>query len=97
MKRVLLGRIVTEKSSIASSMGKLCFYVDFRASKVDVKKSVELFFSVKVDSVSTINVSGLKRKKKGFRGSSGVSSRFKKAIVKLTKDSSIDEVFGGEL
>ena len=59
--------------------------------KIDIKKSIELIYKVKVNSVNIIRVKG---KTKVFKGKVGKRSDFKKAIVSLVKGQSIDLSLG---
>ena len=79
---------LTEKvSSIMSSNNQYAFKVDINATKLQVKKAVEGFFSVKVETVNIIKVKG-KTKRSKFR----ITKRpdWKKAYVKLKPGHDID-------
>lgn len=89
---VLLGPVVTEKSSIVGSSGNgLIFRVHGEANKADIKKAVEKVFDVKVRSVRVTNVPG---KLKRVGKSMGRRSGWKKAYVYLKEGSSIDILQG---
>lgn len=67
------------------------FIVDKRANKIEIKKAVEQFYNVKVIDVNTMNYSGKAKSrytKAGFL--SGRTNAFKKAIVTLAPDNTID-------
>ena len=66
---------------------KYLFEVDKRANKIEVKKSVEEIYKVKVDSVNIMNIKG---KKKRVRYREGMTSSWKKAIVTLKPDNRIE-------
>jgi large subunit ribosomal protein L23 len=73
--------IITEKGlDQKEEKGILCFEVDVRANKRDVKLAVEKLFKVKVDSVKTLNFFGKERRRGRY---SGYKSDWKKAYVKL--------------
>ena len=85
---IIKAPIITEKSaSISSTEGKYVFKVDSRANKVQIKQAVENIFKVKVDKVNTINA---KPKKKKVGRYTGMTNKYKKAIVTLIKGNKID-------
>ncbi|MCL2387903.1 MAG: 50S ribosomal protein L23 [Defluviitaleaceae bacterium] len=70
------------------------FYVHPDATKTQIKEAVErLFSNVKVASVNTMTVQPKKRHRRGSKP--GKTARRKKALVKLTPDSSPIEYFEG--
>ena len=87
---VLLGPVVSEKSSIAAeSDSRIVFKVRKDANKNQIKKAVELMFDVKVNSVQVLNVKGkVKRSGRVL----GKRSDWKKAYVKLESGHDIDFV-----
>ncbi len=87
---ILIAPVVSEKSYGLLDEGKYTFIVDPRANKTEIKIAVEQVFSVKVESVNTIN-----RKGKTRRTRSGIGKRkdTKLAIVTL-REGTID-FFGG--
>jgi large subunit ribosomal protein L23 len=86
--QVLLGPHTSEKAAIvADSSNQYVFKVALDASKVEVKKSVEQLFKVKVSDVNTLRVKGkVKRNKNGY----STKSTWKKAYVKLEQGHDID-------
>ncbi len=88
---VILGPIVTEKSTMLSENNVVTFKVPMTASKPQIKAAVEALFSVKVDAVNTIRQNG---KTKRFKGVMGRRSDIKKAMVKLAEGHSIDVTTG---
>lgn len=84
---IIKAPVVTEKSMIASQNGEYIFKVDHRASKTEIKNAVEKIFNVKVVSISTINV---KPKRKRFGRFTGLTNRYKKAIIKLQDGQNIE-------
>ena len=88
---VILKAIVTEKSTILSENNQIVFLVNINSNKIDIKKSIELIYGVKVNSVNIIRVKG---KTKVFKGKIGKRSDFKKAIISLSKWQSIDLSLG---
>ena len=89
---VVLAPVVSEKSYGLIDEGKYTFLVDPRSSKTEIKLAVEKIFSVKVESINTINRAG-KRKRTKFGW--GTRKSTKRAIVSL-KEGTID-IFGGPL
>lgn len=79
--------VITEKSTILGEDGKYVFKVSKEATKANLKMAVEKIFSVKVKKVNILNQEG---KQKRFKGQIGRRSDYKKAIVTLEKDHSID-------
>ncbi len=88
---VILKPVVTEKSTILSENNQIVFFVNINSNKIDIKKSIELIYGVKVNSVNIIRVKG---KTKVFKGKVGKRSDFKKAIISLSKGQSIDLSLG---
>jgi large subunit ribosomal protein L23 len=84
---IIKSMIRTEKGSGMLAQNKYLFRVDKSANKIDIKRSVEELYKVKVDSVNIINVKG---KKKRVRFQEGMTSGWKKAIVTLHPDSRIE-------
>ncbi|WP_125610318.1 50S ribosomal protein L23 [Specibacter cremeus] len=89
---VIIAPVVSEKSYGLIDEGKYTFLVDPRSNKTEIKLAVEKIFSVKVDSINTINRAG-KRKRTKFGW--GQRKNTKRAIVTL-KNGTID-IFGGPL
>ncbi len=88
LTNVLLAPIVSEKSTLAAeNNNQFVFKVQKTATKLEVKKAVELMFEVEVDSVQVLNVKG---KIKRFGRSLGKRSDWKKAYVKLKEGQDID-------
>lgn len=83
--------IVTEKTTAArDEENKYFFEVDRRATKIDIRNSVEKIFKVKVVNVRTVNMSG---KKKRVGRTMGKRSDWKKAVITLAPGNTI-EIFG---
>ncbi len=88
---VILGPMVTEKSTRGSEDNQVTFKVSLDSSKPEIKKAVESLFEVKVKSVNTIRMKGKVKRFKGYRGK---RVNWKKAIVSLKEGETID-VMGG--
>jgi large subunit ribosomal protein L23 len=88
---VILSPVITEKATIASERNQVTFNVARKATKPQIKEAVEKLFDVKVKSVNTLIRKG---KVKAFRGTRGVQSDVKKAIVTLEEGHRIDVTTG---
>jgi large subunit ribosomal protein L23 len=85
---IIKAPIVTEKTQlIASNDRKYVFKVDAKANKTQIKQAIESIFKVKVENVNTINVRG---KKKRVGRYTGMTNKYKKAIVTLALNNKID-------
>ena len=84
---IIKAPVITEKSQIAKSEGKYTFKVDPKANKTEIKEAIEKIFKVKVTAIRTINV---KPKKRRVGRYTGLTSRYKKAIVKLADGQTIE-------
>ncbi len=96
INKVIIGPLLTEKGSVLTqSLNKYLFRVEKASNKIEIKKAVESKFNVKVEKVSVINVKG-KLKSMSVKSSGrtirtqGKKSSWKKAIVTLKKDNTID-------
>ena len=81
--------LVTEKAVGLSKENKYVFRVWSGANKVEVKKSVEKLYGVKVKEVRVLNAVGKKRQIGRFQG---WKPGFKKAIVSLKEGHKIDQL-----
>jgi large subunit ribosomal protein L23 len=85
---IIKAPIITEKSAkIAQNDRKYVFKVDHKANKIQIKQAIEGIFKVKVESVNTINS---KPKKKKVGRYSGMTNKYKKAIVTLAEGNKLD-------
>jgi len=85
--QVILGPVVSEKSTAAGEVGKHVFKVRRDATKSEIKQAVEKIFEVKVDSVRTLVQDG---KVKRFGGRIGRRNHWKKAYVSLAEGEKIE-------
>lgn len=78
---ILKRPLVTEKSTVEKdARNKLCFEVDRRANKIEIKEAVEKIFKVDVLDVATISMKGkVKRAGRHFT----TLPDWKKAIVTI--------------
>ena len=84
---IIKAPVITEKSQIAQSEGKYTFKVDSKANKIEIKEAIEKIFNVKVKAIRTLNV---KPKKRRVGRYTGLTTRYKKAIVTLAEGQTID-------
>jgi large subunit ribosomal protein L23 len=85
---VLIAPHVTEKSSLAmQNHNQYTFRVRRDATKIDVKKAVQLMFDVEVRGVQIVNEPGKTRR---FGGRIGRTQDSKKAYVSLAEGQTID-------
>jgi|TARA_B100001996_G_C18218895_1_gene422932 large subunit ribosomal protein L23 len=85
---VIKSPYLTEKvSSLMGNTNQYAFKVDANATKLQIKKAVEGYFSVNVQNVNVVNVKG-KNKRSRYR----VKKRpdWKKAYVQLAEGQSIE-------
>jgi large subunit ribosomal protein L23 len=90
-ENILIAPVLSEKSNSLREEGKYVFKVDPKASKIEIKEAVRKLFGVKVIDCTVINVGG---KMKRVRGRPGLTSSWKKAIVRLAPGETI-KVFEG--
>ena len=84
---IIKAPVITEKSAnLAQKERKYIFKVDPKASKTEIKQAIESIFKVKVVSINTLNSHPKKRRVGKY---SGMTNKYKKAIVKLAEGNSI--------
>jgi large subunit ribosomal protein L23 len=88
---VILSPVITEKATAASEKNQVVFRVANTATKPQIKEAVEKLFDVKVKKVNTLVRKG---KLKMSRGSRGIQSDIKRAIVTLEEGHRIDVTTG---
>ena len=91
MYEIIRSPVITEKSTLGSENNQVTFKVPLDATKPEIRAAVEGIFEVKVKSINTLRQKG---KKKVFRGRPGRRSDYKKAIVSLEDNHSIDVTTG---
>lgn len=84
---IIKSLIHTEKGTRLEGDGCYQFYVSKNATKVDIGRSVEKIYKVKVKSVNTAVVAG---KMKRVRQQLGKQPDWKKAFVQLEKGQKIE-------
>ena len=80
---IIYAPIITERTAALEQEGKYVFKVDPRANKIQIKEAI---FKVKVENITTSNSHPKKNRVGKY---SGMTNKYKKAIVKLAKDNSI--------
>ena len=83
---IIIAPIITEKTAGMEADGKYAFKVANNANKTSVKQAIEKKFNVKVVGV---NISNSHPKKKRVGRYTGMTNRYKKAIVTLEKGNTI--------
>ena len=85
---IIKAPIITEKSAnLAADEKTYVFKVDVKANKSQIKDAIEKIINVKVEKVNTINVHP---KKKRVGRYTGMTNKYKKAIVTLANGNKID-------
>ena len=83
---IIIAPIVTEKTANMEAEGKYAFKVSTKANKTEIKQAIEKKFNVKVVAVNIVN-SHPKKKRVGKY--TGMTNKYKKAIVSLAKGDTI--------
>lgn len=85
---VIQSPVISEKATLASQNHQVhTFKVRMDAGKSDIKRAIELLFSVNVLKVRVVRIKG---KAKRFRGRLGQKNAIKKAYVQLAEGQAID-------
>jgi len=84
---ILKAPVITEKTQSLAANNVFVFKVDAKANKVQIKQAIEEKFGVKVEKINTLNT---KSKKKRVGRYTGRTKTYKKAIVKLSEDSTLE-------
>lgn len=81
--------LLTEKGTrLSEEQNKFLFRVSINANKVEIKRAVEELFSVRVMAVNTMRRKG--KKKRQRTAQFGMTSAWKRAVVTLHADDSIN-------
>ena len=78
--------IITDKTTRLLENNQYSFFVGVSTTKIEIKTAIEDIFDVKVVSINTYNLPKKKRTIGRFRG---YRSQYKRAIVTLAKNNSI--------
>jgi len=84
---IIKAPVITEKTAKLADENVYVFKVDSKANKTYIKQAIESKFGVKVEKINTLNT---KSKKKRVGKYTGKTKTYKKAIVKLSKDSTLE-------
>ncbi|ASZ08885.1 50S ribosomal protein L23 [Mesoplasma chauliocola] len=87
LTEVIKKPVLTEKSFLGHANGVYTFLVDRKANKVQIKKTFEEIFEVKVESVRTMNYDGKEKRMGRFVGK---TNNYKKAIITLKDGETLD-------
>ena len=79
--------VITEKSTANAQFNKYVFEVRNDANKMNIKKTIEEIYKVKVQKLNSLSV---KSKPKVFKGQRGSRSELKRIIVTLKEGNTID-------
>ena len=79
--------VITEKSTANAQFNKYIFEVRNDANKINIKKTIEEIYKVKVQKLNSLSV---KSKPKVFKGQRGTRSELKRIIVTLKEGNTID-------
>ena len=90
--QVIIRPVVSEKSYVLATADRYTFRVHADAHKTQIKQAVEQLFDVNVVEVRTLSVKS-KPKRRGY--TSGRTREWKKAIVQLHAEDTI-ELFEGQ-
>ena len=89
--QIILRPVITEKSTWKKDTNReVCFEVDKRANKIEIKEAAERLFKVKVDKVRIVKKRGKKRR---VGRNEGWTKDWKKAYVKLKEGEEMIEYF----
>ena len=84
---IIYAPIITEKTASLANENKYAFKVSPKANKTEIKQAIESIFKVKVMSITTSNSHP---KKKRVWKYTGMTNKYKRAIVKLAEGQSIN-------
>ena len=83
---IIKAPVVTEKAAVEAEKNIYSFYVDVKANKTEIKQAIEKKFGVKVEKVNITNSHPMKKRVGKY---TGMTSKYKKAIVTLKKGETI--------
>ncbi len=91
-RRIIIRPLITEKTTLMQEReNTVCFEVDRRANKIEIRKAVEEIFDVRVAAVRIVNHKGKPSMRYGRVTSHRPSAR--KAYVKLAAGEKTPEFF----
>ena len=83
---IIYAPIITEKTAMLANENKYAFKVSPKANKTEIKQAIESIVNVKVESITTANSHPKKRRVGKY---TGMTNKYKRAIVKLAEGNSI--------
>ena len=84
---IIYAPIITEKTASLANENKYAFKVSPKANKTEIKQAIESIFKVKVMSITTSNSHPKKNRVGKY---TGMTNKYKRAIVKLAEGQSIN-------
>ena len=84
---IIKAPVITEKTNNLASANVYVFKVDKSANKTEIKQAIEKIFKVHVKEIRTLNV---KPKKRRVGRYTGLTNKYKKAIVTLADGEQIN-------
>lgn len=89
---IIIKPLITERmTELGEKLNRYGFVVKKKATKPEIRAAIEKLYSVKVESVNTLNYGGKKRVRNTKSGViEGKTSAFKKAIITLKEGGKID-------
>jgi large subunit ribosomal protein L23 len=90
-EKILIEPVLSEKANILREEGKYVFKVDPSATKIQIKEAVRRLFNVHPIACTVMVVGG---KPKRQRNRAGYTASWKKAIIRLQKNETIN-IFEG--
>ncbi|HPR64729.1 MAG TPA: 50S ribosomal protein L23 [Thermoanaerobaculia bacterium] len=92
-QQIIIRPILTEKSTLLKETSNtMCFEIDRRANKIEVRKAIEVLFNVRVVDVKIVTQRGKLKRWGRFEGK---SPNWKKAYVRLAPGQKPIEFFEG--
>ena len=89
--KIILRPVITEKSTLLKEINReICFEVDSRANKIEIKQAAEQLFNVKIESVRVMKQRGKMRR---VGRNQGRTRDWKKAYLKLKEGEKMIEYF----
>ena len=89
--KIILRPVITEKSTLMKEQNReICFEVDPRANKIEIKEAAEQLFNVKIESVRVMKQHGKMRR---VGRNQGRKKDWKKAYLKLKEGEKMIEYF----
>jgi len=89
--KIILRPVITEKSTLMKEKNReICFEVDPRANKIEIKEAAEQLFNVKIEKVHVMKQRGKMRR---VGRNQGRKKDWKKAYLKLKEGEKMIEYF----